>query len=96
MVMRVWQGTTPDGYGVLVERDESDCWIVTVASVSPSRNASLETALLEAGGDSVSHAWAVRFAGVAARRWRTWFPNGRRIVLVQARRKVRSQWWPGL
>ena len=68
MVMRVWQGTTPDGYGLLVERDESDCWIVTVASVSRSRNASLETALLEAGGDSVSHAWAARLAAVAARR----------------------------
>jgi hypothetical protein len=67
--MRVWQGTTPDGYGLLVERDErSACWIVTVASVSRSRNASLETALLEAGGDSVSHAWAAQLAAVAARR----------------------------
>ncbi len=68
MVMRVWQGTTPDGYALLVERDENACWIVTVASVSRSRNTSLETALL-AGGSSVSQSWAARLAAaISARR----------------------------
>jgi hypothetical protein len=68
-MMRVWQGTTPDGYVLLVERDENACWIVTVASVSRSRNTSLETALLEAGGSSVSQSWAARLAAaIAARR----------------------------
>jgi hypothetical protein len=69
MVMRVWQGTTADGYALLVERDENACWIVTVASVSRSRNTSLETALLEAGGSSVSRSWAARLAAaISARR----------------------------
>jgi hypothetical protein len=68
MVMRVWQGTTADGYALLVERDENGCWIVTVASVSRSRNASLETALLEAGGSSVSRSSAARLAAAISAR----------------------------
>jgi hypothetical protein len=60
--MRVWQGTTPDGYTLVVERDDNGCWIVTVASVSRSRNTSLEIALLEAGGSSVSRSSAARLA----------------------------------
>lgn len=68
MVMRVWQGTTPDGYALLVERDENGCWIVTVASVSRSRNASLETALLEAAGSSVSRSSAARLAAAISAR----------------------------
>ena len=95
MVMKVWQGTTPDGYGLLVERDENGCWIVTVASVSRSRNASLETALLEAATPCPTRGRR-GLRGSPPVGWQTWFPNGRRIVLVQARRKVRSQWWPGL
>lgn len=69
MVMRVWQGTTPDGYALLVERDKNASWIVTVASVSRSRHTSLETALLEAGGSSVSRSWAAQLAtAISARR----------------------------
>jgi hypothetical protein len=67
MVVRGWQGTTPDGYALLVERDENACRIVTVASVSRSRNTSLETALLEAGGSSVSRVLAARLAAAIAR-----------------------------
>ena len=60
---------TPDGYALLVEHDENGCWIVTVASVSRSRNTSLETALLEAGGSSVPRSWAASLAAaIAARR----------------------------
>ena len=50
MMVRIWQGTTPDGYALHVERDRDRRWVVTVASVSRSRNESLEVALLEAGG----------------------------------------------
>ena len=70
--MRIWQGTTPDDYPLLVERDDHGPWIVTVASVSLSRNQSLEAALLEAGGGSVPRQWAARLAAaVAAREART-------------------------
>lgn len=56
-LMRIWQGTTPDGYAVLVERDGRG-WVVTVATVSRSRNGSLSEALVEAGGGSVPRDWA--------------------------------------
>ena len=64
--MRIWQGTTPDGYALLVERESDGRWVVTVASVSRSRNESLEAALLEAGGGSVPQGWAARLAVVIA------------------------------
>ena len=72
-LMRIWQGTTPDGYALLVERDRDGCWVVTVASVSRSRNASLEAALLEAGGGSVPR----RMGGTAGGRPRA--PIGGRL-----------------
>ena len=64
--MRIWQGTTPDGYPLVVERDDHGPWVVTVASVSRSRNESLEAALVEAGGGSVPREWAARLAAVIA------------------------------
>lgn len=66
--MRIWQGTTPDGYPLVVERDDHGPWVVTVASVSRSRNESLEAALVEAGGGSVPREWAARLAAVIAAR----------------------------
>lgn len=66
--MRIWQGTTPDGYPLLVERDDHGPWVVTVASFSRSRNESLEAALLEAGGGSVPREWAARLAAAVAAR----------------------------
>jgi hypothetical protein len=66
--MRIWQGTTPDGYPLLVEREDHGPWVVTVASVSRSRNASLEAALLEAGGGSVPREWAARVAAAVSTR----------------------------
>jgi hypothetical protein len=66
--MRIWHGTTPDGYPLLVERDDHGPWVVTVASVSRSRNESLEAALLEAGGASVARAWAARLAAAITAR----------------------------
>jgi len=57
-----WQGTTPDGYALLVERHGREQWVVTVASVSRSRNQSLEAALVEAGGGSVPRTWAEQAA----------------------------------
>lgn len=70
--MRIWQGTTPDGYPLLVERDDHGPWVVTVASVSRSRNESFEAALLEAGGGSVPRQWAARLAtAVVAREAKT-------------------------
>ena len=66
--MRIWQGTTPDGYALLVERASDGCWVVTVASVSRSRNDSLEAALLEAGGGSVPRRWATQLAAALAHR----------------------------
>jgi hypothetical protein len=58
--MRIWQGKTPDGHAVLVERDARQRWVVTVATAIRSRNHSLEAALLEAGGHAVSSEWAGR------------------------------------
>lgn len=66
--MRIWQATTPDGYPLLVERDDHGPWVVTVASVSRSRNESLEAALLEAGGGSVPRQWAAQLAAAVAAR----------------------------
>lgn len=60
--MRIWQGETPDGYPLLVEREDHGPWVVTVAAMSRSRNNSLEAALLEAGGGSVPREWAARVA----------------------------------
>jgi hypothetical protein len=57
-LMRIWQGKTPDGYALRVERDGRGRWVVTVAAVSRSRNDSLEAALVEAGGGSVPSGWA--------------------------------------
>jgi hypothetical protein len=68
MLMRIWQGTTPDGYALLVERESDGRWVVTVASVSRSRNGSLEAALLEAGGGSVPRRWAAQLATAIAQR----------------------------
>jgi hypothetical protein len=65
-VMPFWEGRTPDGYALRVERDSRDHWVVTVASVSRSRNVSLQVALMEAGGNSVSRDWAARVAAVIA------------------------------
>ena len=60
--MRIWQGTTPDGYSLLVERDEQGEWVATVASVSRSRNVLLEAAILEAAGSSAPRRWAEQLA----------------------------------
>lgn len=65
---RIWHGTTPDGYPLIVERNDHGPWVVTVASVSRSRNASLEAALLEAGGASVPRQWAARLAAAVSAR----------------------------
>lgn len=69
----VWQGTTPSGYSLVIERDERNRWVATVAAASRSRNDSLEAALLEAGGTSISRQWAIRLAAaiLAARAGRT-------------------------
>lgn len=64
----MWEGKTPSGYPLLVERVEHGPWVVTVAAVSRSRNPSLEAALLEAGGDSVQREWAAQLtAAVTAK-----------------------------
>ena len=86
MLMRIWQGTTPDGYALLVERESNGRWVATVASVSRSRNDSLEAALLEAGVESVPRRWAARLAAViAAADGRS---NIERTQSVQAARRV--------
>ena len=59
---RSWRGKTPDGHPLLVERDERQRWVVTVVDAVRSRGHSLEAALFEAGGASVSAAWASRVA----------------------------------
>lgn len=87
MLMRIWQGTTPDGDALLVERDSAGRWVVTVASVSRSRNDSLEAALLEAGGGSVPRRWAGQLAAAIAQR-PTGVSNIERTESVQPVRKV--------
>lgn len=60
----IWTGTTPGGYPLVVERDERNRWVATVAAASRSRNYSLEAALLEAAGTSISRQWATRLAAM--------------------------------
>jgi hypothetical protein len=60
--MTVWQGTTPAGHPVLVERDPRHGWVATVSNAIRSRGHSLEAALLEAGGTAASSAWASQVA----------------------------------
>jgi hypothetical protein len=62
--MRIWQGRTPTGYALVVERDERNRWVATVAAASRSRNESLEAALIEAGGTTITRVWAERLAAV--------------------------------
>ena len=65
--MRILEGRTPDGYSLLVERDERGRWVATVEGVSRSRNASLEAALLEAAG-APARTWAARLAAAIVAR----------------------------
>lgn len=65
-VVRIWEGRTPDGHALRVERDGRNRWVVIVASVSRSRNVSLQVALMEAGGGSAPRDWAGRVAAVIA------------------------------
>jgi hypothetical protein len=64
----VWNAVAPSGYTVVVERDERQRWVVTVAGASQSRGSSLEAALLEAGGTAISREWAQRVAAAIASR----------------------------
>jgi len=57
---RVWEGRTPEGHSLRVERDARGRWVVTVAEASRSRRETLETALVEAA--CVDPDWAARLA----------------------------------
>jgi hypothetical protein len=35
---RIWHGTTPSGYPLLIERDDRNRWVATIANASRSRN----------------------------------------------------------
>jgi hypothetical protein len=67
VTVTVWQGKTPDGHDVLVERDARHGWVVTVSSAIRSRGHSLEGALLEVGGGPASSAWASQVATAITR-----------------------------
>jgi hypothetical protein len=67
----VWQGSTPAGYSLVVERDTHNRWVATVAAASRSRNDSLEAAILESAGASVSRQWAARLAATIIARTAT-------------------------
>jgi hypothetical protein len=82
--MRIWQETTPDGYALVVERDGDSRWVVTVASVSRSRNEALDAALAEAGGGSVPGAWAAKLAAAITHREARAAPNNGRTESAQA------------
>jgi hypothetical protein len=58
----IWKGVTPSGYSVVVARDERQRWVATVAGAARSTNASLEAALVEAGGSVEPRRWAVQLA----------------------------------
>lgn len=92
--MRVWQGTTPDA---------TRCWS-SVTRTPPGSSPSHRSA----GADTrrsrrrCSRPAAARCRGHGRRNlqprsppvgWQAWFPNGRRIVLVQERRRVGSRDW---
>ena len=84
MLVRICQGTTPDGYAFLVVRDGDGRWVVTVASVSRSRNESLEAALAEEGDGSVPRAWAATLAAAITHRQARAAPNNGRTESAQA------------
>jgi hypothetical protein len=59
---RIWHGTTPSGYPLLIERDDRNRWVATIANASRSRNHSLEAAILEAAGNTIGRQWAEHLA----------------------------------
>jgi hypothetical protein len=67
-LVQIWRGTTPAGYTLVIELDERNRWVATVAAASRSRNYSLEAALLEAAGTAISRQWAARLAATITAR----------------------------
>jgi hypothetical protein len=59
---RIWHGTTPSGYPLLIERDDRNRWVATIATASRSRNHSLVAAILEAAGTTIRRRWAEQLA----------------------------------
>ena len=53
----IWQGRSPTGMQVLVEREASELWIVTVAGCSRSRRESLRDAFVDDGGGTLDSGW---------------------------------------
>jgi len=54
----VWQGQTPDGYRLVIEKESDGHWTATVAGVIRSRHTSLKAAIVEAAGPATPHEWA--------------------------------------
>jgi hypothetical protein len=64
----VWSGTTPLGLPMVLERDERDRWIATVAGTMRSRNRSAAIAVAEAAGLRTREPWVRLIAGMAVAR----------------------------
>ena len=62
----LWEGRTPFGLPIVVERDDRRRWVVTVAGTMQSRNASAVTALAEATGLPSVHPWVTWVADMCA------------------------------
>jgi hypothetical protein len=64
----VWSGTTPRGLPIVIEREASDRWIVTVAGTMRSRNRSAAIAVSEAAGLPTREPWVRWIAALALER----------------------------
>jgi hypothetical protein len=60
---RVWNGKTPYGLPIVVERDERERWVATVAGTMRSRHLSLAIAVAEAAGLRSRDPWVRTIAG---------------------------------
>lgn len=64
----VWRGKTPDGFPIVLERDERERWTATVAGTMRSRHQSVAIAVAEAAGLRTHHQWVRRVAALALSR----------------------------
>jgi hypothetical protein len=64
----VWQGKTPTGFPIVLERDERERWIATVAGTMRSRHQSVAIAVAEAAGLRTQDQWVRAVAAHALSR----------------------------
>jgi hypothetical protein len=64
----IWNGKTPHGLPIVVERDERHRWVATVAGTMRSRHLSVAIAVAEAAGVRSRDPWVRAIAAAALAR----------------------------